>query len=92
MARMVMIKKSTGGSYPHGTAETNLTRTHEVVGSIPGLSGLRITRCSELWCRLQIRLGCGVAVAVAKAGSYSSNSTPALGASICCKFGPKKQK
>ena len=32
----------------------NLTRNHEVVGSIPGLlSGLRIQRCHELWCRLQ---------------------------------------
>ena len=33
----------------------NPTRNHEVVGSIPGLlSGLRIQRCHEPWCRSQI--------------------------------------
>ena len=45
---------------------TNLTRNHEVVGSIPGLvSGLTIQSCRELWCRLQMRLGSHVAVALA---------------------------
>ena len=29
---------NTGGSSPHGTAEANLTRNHEVAGSIPGLT------------------------------------------------------
>ena len=33
-----------------------------------------------------------VAVAVALAGSRSSNSTPSLGTSICHRCGPKKQK
>ena len=33
-----------------------------------------------------------MAVAVAVAGTCSSNSTPILGTSICCKCGPKKQK
>ena len=52
----------------------NLTRNHEVAGSIPGLlSGLRIRRCQELWCRLQTQLGSLIAVAVASAGGYSSN-------------------
>ena len=37
-----------------------------------------------------MRLGSDIAVAVA--GSYSSNSTPSLETSICCRFGPKKQK
>ena len=37
-------------------------------------------------------LGSGVAVAVVKAGSYSSDSTPSLGTSICCECGPKKTK
>ena len=41
---------------------TNLTKNHEVVGSIPGLAQLRIR---ELWCRLQTRLGSRVAVALA---------------------------
>ena len=52
----------------HCVVETNLTRNHEVAGSIPLalLSGLRIRQCQELLCRLQTRLrsgvnyGCGV--------------------------------
>ena len=33
-----------------------------------------------------------VAVAVAQANSYSSDSTPSLGTSMCCGFGPKQAK
>ena len=33
-----------------------------------------------------------VAVAVAEASSWSSDSTPGLGTSICCRGGPKKKK
>ena len=40
----------------------NLTGIHEDVGLIPGLSGLRIWHCRELWS--QTRLGSGMAVAV----------------------------
>ena len=43
------------------------------VGSLASLSGLMIWYCYELWCRSQTHLGSGVAVAVA--GSYSSDST-----------------
>ena len=43
------------------------------VGSLTLLSGLRIWRCHELWYRLQMRLGSRVAVALAKASSYSSD-------------------
>ena len=39
-----------------------------------------------------MQLRSGVAVAVAQAGRYSSNSTPSLGTSICCGCGPKKKK
>ena len=40
-----------GGSLS-GTAEMNPTSNHEDGGSIPAsLSGLRIRRCCELWCR-----------------------------------------
>ena len=35
-------------------------------------------------------LGSSVAVAVAVAGSSSSDLTPSLGLSICCRCGPKK--
>ena len=43
----------------------NLTSIHGDAGSIPAsLSGLRIWRCCELWCRSQAQLGSGVAVAV----------------------------
>ena len=35
------------------------------VRSLASLSGLRIRCCHELWCRLKMRLGSGVAVALA---------------------------
>ena len=43
---------------------TNLTSNPEVAGLIPGLSGLRIWSPGELWCRLQMWLEPGIAVAV----------------------------
>ena len=36
-------------SFCRGSAEMNLNRKHEVVGLIPGLTGLRFGCCSELW-------------------------------------------
>ena len=64
-----MLNKNYSWSSHHGAAETNLTRNHEIVGSILALfSGLRIQ-----WCRSQSRLGSGIAVALAEAGSFSSN-------------------
>ena len=62
------------------------------VQSLASLSGLRIWRCGELWYRLQSRLRSGIAVAVAQASGYSSESTPSLGTSICPGSGPKKTK
>ena len=45
---------------------TNPTRKHEVAGSVPALAQwLTIRHCRELWCRLQMRLGSRVAVALA---------------------------
>ena len=62
------------------------------VQSLALLSGLRIRHCHELWCGLQTWLRSGVAVALAWAGSYSSDSTPSLGTTICQGCGPKRTK
>ena len=62
------------------------------VWSLASISGLWIQHCYELWCRSQIQLGFGVAVAVVKAGGCSSFSTPGLRTSIFLKCGPKKQQ
>ena len=59
---------------------------------LASLSGLRIRCCCELWCKSETQLGSRVAVAVALASDYSSESTPSLGTSICCGYSPKKQK
>ena len=60
--------ESNSGSKPdrsshRGAVKTNPTRNHEVVGLIPGLTQW-IRCCHELWCKLQTRLRCGIAVAV----------------------------
>jgi len=60
------------------------------VGSLAFLSGLRIRHCRELWSQMWLR-SC-VAVVVVEASSYSSDSTPSLGTSICQEGGPKKTK
>ena len=60
------------------------------VRSLAWLSGLRIWLCCELWCRLQMWLGSGIAVV--QAGSYSSEQTPSLGTSMCHGCIPKKTK
>ena len=60
--------------------------------SLASVSGLRIWRCCELWCRLQVWLGSCIAVAVVWAGSCSSDLTLSLGTSICIRCSPKKKK
>ena len=60
------------------------------VWSLASFSVLRIQHCHKLRCSLQISLGSDMAVA--QAGSCSSDSTPSPGTSICCSCGPKKKK
>ena len=72
---------------------TNPTSNNEVAGSIPGsLSGLGIQHCHELWCGLQTRLRFHIAVALAQARGYRSDLTSSLGASMCHRCGPRKDK
>ena len=57
---------------------------HKDVGSIPGLvQWVKEPHCSQLWCRSQTQLRSCVPVAVAQAGSYSSDLTPRLETSTC---------
>ena len=76
---------------------TNPTRNHKFrVRSLALLSGLRIRLCRELWCRLQTRLGSHIAVALAQAGSYSSDSTlawePPYAVGVALEKAEKKKK
>ena len=58
--------------------------------SLALLCGLRIQRCCELCYGLQMWLRSCVAMAVAS--SYSSNSIPSLGTSMCLQGSPKFKK
>ena len=71
---------------------TQLVTMRFRVWSLASLSGLKIRCCCELWCRSQTWLGSWVAVTMAQASNCSSDSTPSLGTSICCRCRPKKTK
>ena len=72
--------------------QTRLKSKRLWVQSLASLSGLRIWSCYELWCRLQLKLRSGIAMAVVYTGSYSSNRTPSLGTSTYLGYSPKKTK
>ena len=77
----------TSGSSHHGSGIRNLTGVHEEEGSIPGLSQwVKDPVVPQLQRRLKVQLGSAVAVAVA--GSCSSNSTSSPGTSMCDRCGP----
>ena len=58
-------KDTENGNCRCSSEVTNPTSIYKDVGSIPGLlSGLRIPRGGELWCRSQMWLGSALAVAV----------------------------
>ena len=71
-------KKLSRGSSHRGSTATNLTSTHEDVGSIPG---------PAQWVEDLVLPRAGMQV-----GSCSSNSTPSLGTSIYFRCSPKEQK
>ena len=62
------------------------------VPSLALLRELRIWHYHELWCRSQTPLRSCIAVAMVQAGSCSSDSTPSLVTSICCRCSLKKTK
>ena len=90
LLKCLPIKKKKRGSSRYGSAETNLTSMGIQVRSLASFSGLRIQCCHNLWCTSQIQLRSCVAMAVAKASSCTSNSTPSLGTSICHGYSSKK--
>ena len=68
----------------------NPTSIHKDMGSIPDLlSVLRIPCCCKVWHRSWMQPGSHVAVAVAEAGSCSSDLNPTNGAAL---NRPKKKK
>ena len=71
---------------------TQLVSVRMHVQYLASLNGLRILHFHELWCWSQMQLRSHVAVAVVEAGSCSSNSTPSLGTSICCRCGQRRKE
>ena len=62
--RMAIIRKSTNKEFLSWHSRMNLTRNHEVVGLIPGLTQrVNDLDCYELWCGSRAWLGSNVAVA-----------------------------
>ena len=62
------------------------------VRSLPLLSGLGIWCCSELWCRLQTRLGSHLLCGSGVGCQLQLRLDPQPGTSICRRSGPKNGK
>ena len=81
------------GSSQAGAAETNPTRNHEIAAL---LGGFRIQHCCELWCRLQMQLESGIAVAVCRLAAVAPNRPlawePPYAAGAVLKSKKKKKK
>ena len=84
-------KKKKSSSCDSADEEPHTVSLRTRVQSLASISGLRIWHCHKLWHRSWMRLGSGIAVAVVSAGSCSSDSTPSLGTSTCCRSGSKKR-
>ena len=69
--------------------QTQLVSRRMQVQYLASHTGLRIR---ELRCMQESWLGSCVAVSVVQVGKGSSDSTPGLGTSICCRCSPKKTK
>ena len=86
-----LVQKLHHWSFHCGSAVTNLTSIHKDRYLIPGFAQW-VKDPLELWHRWQTQFRFGIAVAVAQAGSCSSDSIPNLGTAICHRCSPKKQK
>ena len=74
-----------------GSLVTNPTSIHEDSSSTPHLTQWVMDQCCcELQCRSHTQLKYHIAVVMVYASSFSSDSSPRLGTSMCLKHGSKK--